>query len=341
MSSGTSFSGAVSPVTGDTAAVGTVPEAWRTDGRVAGSEWAGGSACSAGPFGSAGREAAEYSKPTATQPHCTTKEPEPRSVPVVVEGQRPRTSPTGHMSPRPAGIQASLGSQGGISPSPCDAQLGTLRWCLPRAPGYKARSAVPDGKWVQTPVAPVTFGIQYKPLPMPLRLPMVPLLPSPRLRPPHFPSSLQPHQPLCCSSVMLGGSCLRTFAPTIPTTKDSPLPQLFSWLAPPPAQVSLFLQEPPTHCLGQGSLLFPSHIGWEPPGRLIVLPSVSPTPTMGSSTQQGLHPHWLRWKLDPMPVGRGPLLTPNPPGGEGEAAPGAAGAQEGGTAAAGGGGLKA
>ena len=61
---------------------------------------------------------------------------------------------------------------------------------------HKGRSAIPAGKWVQTPVAPVAFGIQYKPLRMPLRHPMVPPLPSPRLCPPHFPSSSS-HTSLC------------------------------------------------------------------------------------------------------------------------------------------------
>lgn len=42
-----------------------------------------------------------------------------------------------------------------------------------------------------------------------------------------------------------------------------------------------------------------------------------------------------------MPLGQDPCLTLHPSGGEGEAAPGAAGAQEGDAAAAGGGRLKA
>lgn len=157
------------------------------------------------------------------------------------------------MSPRPTGIWVCLGSQGGISPSSCDARLGTVPPA--RSPlTLKDRAPALAGKWIQTlfgschlwnltQIAPCAFEAK-------LSLP-------PFILPSHFPSSLQPHQSLCFS-VMLGGSCLRAFVPAIPTTLLSlALPLAGSSSGP---GVTFSFQIHPHPCFGQGSSLFQSYM---------------------------------------------------------------------------------
>lgn len=124
-------------------------------------------------------------------PHCTTNKPEPHSAPGAVEGQWPRTSPTDQMSPH-------SGPQWGAKMASVPASM-TLGWeqfdgASLRSPGPKSQNPCPSWQMgPDTPAAPITFGIQYKPLPRPLRHPVVPPTPFPPLPPPHFPSPLQPH----------------------------------------------------------------------------------------------------------------------------------------------------
>lgn len=86
----------------------------------------------------------------------------------AVEGQWPRISPVGQMSPHPAGIWASLGSQDGISPSPCGAQLGIVPPQGLLTVRAELLPLVTNGS--RPSISSVTFRNSYKPLPMPLRL---------------------------------------------------------------------------------------------------------------------------------------------------------------------------
>ena len=129
-----------------------------------------------------------------------------------------------------------------VGPVPCDTWLGTLP--LPQ-PADVFRPSL----------APVAFEIQYKPLPVPLRS----LVAAPSALPTSSTFSL-PVLATSASVLLLcpaGRFLPQGLCTCIPSSKDFPVLQLSSWLAPPPAQVSLFLQEPPSHLQWAGFPVVP------------------------------------------------------------------------------------